>query len=349
MAIFMRGLRTFSDMKACLFFAFILASVFSQAQQIEILSSGNKTSIRGLSVVNDRVAWVSGSRGMVGRTNDSGRTWKWMQPKGFEARDFRDIEAFDAVTAIIMAVDTPAIILRTVDGGEHWNKVYENKTPGMFLDAMEFWNQQSGIVLGDPIDGKFFIARTFDEGRTWHETCFDKRPAADSGEACFASSGTNVRRLNLGEACFISGGKRARFFSKGAPVQLPILQGESSQGANSIAIRDDKKRKNSLYYVVVGGDFMHDTVSSGNCAISSDGGLTWKQPADAPHGYRSCVEFMDKNKMISCGTSGVDISTDGGDHWTLISKEGFHVCRRAKDGKAVFLAGNGRVARLINK
>jgi photosystem II stability/assembly factor-like uncharacterized protein len=349
MAIFMRQLRILGNMRAFLLAGILVIGAATNAQQIEILSSGNKTSVRGLSAVNDRVVWVSGSHGMVGRSNDSGHSWKWMQPKGYETRDFRDIEAFDAVTAIIMAVDTPAIILRTVDGGEHWTRVYENKTPGMFLDAMEFWNQQSGIVLGDPIDGKFFIARTFDEGRTWHETSFDKRPAADSGEACFASSGTNVRRLNLGEACFISGGKRARFFSKGAPVELPLLQGQNSQGANSIAIRDDKKRKNSLYYVVVGGDFMHDSVANGNCAISSDGGHTWKLPVVPPHGYRSCVEFIDRNKLITCGTSGVDVSADGGVHWTLISKESFHVCRRAKEGRTVFLAGNGRIARLTDK
>lgn len=349
MAIFLCGLRILDHMRVFILLGILAFPALAKAQQIEILSSGNKTSLRGLSVVSDRVVWVSGSHGLVGRSNDSGHTWKWMQPQGYESRDFRDIEAFDAFTAIIMAVDTPAIILRTVDGGGHWSRVYENKTPGMFLDAMEFWNQQSGIVLGDPIDGKFFIARTFDEGRTWHETSFDKRPAADSGEACFASSGTNVRRLNLGEACFISGGKRARFFSKGTPVELPLSQGGNSEGANSIAIRDDKKRKNSLYYVVVGGDFMHDTVSKGNCALTSDGGLTWKLPAVPPHGYRSCVEFIDKNKLITCGTSGVDISADGGEHWTLISKESFHVCRSAKEGKAVFLAGNGRIARLLNQ
>ena len=138
-----------------IFFSVISSLAFTQ--EIKILSTGNKTSLRGLSVVNDKIAWVSGSHGAVGRTIDSGKTWTWLKVPGFEKRDFRDIEAFDAVTAIIMAIDTPAIILKTIDGGGHWKKVYENNTPGMFLDAMEFWNPQSGIVLGDPINGKFFI------------------------------------------------------------------------------------------------------------------------------------------------------------------------------------------------
>ena len=334
-------------MKKTLLTITFFSAFLIQAQQIALLSSGNKASLRGLSVVTDKTIWASGSNGTVARSVDSGKTWKWMTVPGFEKRDFRDIEAFDAVTAIVMAIDTPAIILKTIDGGGHWKTVYENKTPGMFLDAMEFWNQQSGIVIGDPIEGKFFIARSFDEGNSWHATSFDKLPAADSGEACFASSGTNIRGLNLAEACFISGGMRSRFFWKGQPIDLPLLQGAASYGANSIAIRDGKKRTNSNYFVVVGGDFSHDTATLKNCAITKDGGKTWINPSTPPHGYRSCVEFITKTKLITCGTSGVDVSTDGGINWQLVSKEGFHVCRKAKEGNAIFLAGNGKIAKLI--
>ncbi len=42
-----------------------------------------------------------------------------MQVKSFEKTDFRDIEAFDATTAIIMAIAEPAYILKTVDGVNH--------------------------------------------------------------------------------------------------------------------------------------------------------------------------------------------------------------------------------------
>ncbi len=55
-----------------------------------------------------------------------------------------------------MGVGEPAYILRTEDAGGTWSVVYENNEKGMFLDAMEFWNDQSGIVLGDPVNGTFF-------------------------------------------------------------------------------------------------------------------------------------------------------------------------------------------------
>ncbi|HYE54406.1 MAG TPA: oxidoreductase [Chitinophagaceae bacterium] len=325
-----------------------ILSIKVHAQTVEVLSEGTKTSIRGLSVVDDRIIWVSGSNGTIGKSIDSGKTWKWSVVKGFEKRDFRDIEAFDATTAIVIAIAEPANILKTVDGGETWKVVYENKTPGMFLDAMEFWNEQSGIVLGDPINGKFFIARTFDEGDTWKEIPFDNLPKADSGEACFAASGTNIRALDRDEACFVSGGTRSRLFWKGTPIELPIIQGKETTGANSVAVRDNKKLRGGIHMVVVGGDFAADSSMDKNCFVTTNGGKTWKAPLQPPHGYRSCVEYINANKLIACGTSGVDVSADGGMKWKLVTKQGFHVCRKAKEGKAVFLAGgNGRIAKLV--
>src|SRR6476620_8025724 len=149
-------------MKKILLILCCLIAVNSNAQSVKILTKGTKTGMRGLSVVDDRTIWVSGSGGQVGRSLDSGHTWKWFTVKGFEKTDFRDIEAFNETTALIMGIDAPAYILRTHDGGENWQVVFKDSTKGMFLDAMEFWNEQSGIVIGDPLKGKFYVARTFD-------------------------------------------------------------------------------------------------------------------------------------------------------------------------------------------
>ncbi len=320
---------------------FLLIAFQVKAQQIKVLTSGEKTSLRGLSVVDDKVIWVSGSKGMVGNSFDAGATWKWHQIKDFEKTDFRDIEAFDATTAVIIGIGEPAYILKTVDAGETWKLVYQNKTKGMFLDAMEFWNEQSGIVIGDPIDNKFFIARTFDGGNTWRDIPKQNYPVADSGEACFASSGTNIRALANDEACFITGGLRSRLFIRDKKIDLPILQGKESTGANSIAV------KNKKTMIVVGGDFTAPELTLRNCFKTTNGGKTWTAPAQAPHGYRSCVEFLGSSNWMCCGLNGVDYSGDDGKKWYLISDESFHVCRKAKNGKSVFLAGeNGKIGRL---
>jgi hypothetical protein len=315
-----------------------------KAQTVKLLTSASKASIRGLSVVSDKVIWVSGSGGTVGRSVDGGNNWQWFTVKGFEKTDFRDIEAFDETSAVIMGIAEPAYILRTADGGNTWKVVYENKTKGMFLDAMEFWNDNSGIVVGDPVDNKVFIARSFDGGMNWKAMAPDKRPLLDSGEAMFASSGTNVRKLTNGEAVIITGGLRSRLLIRDSKIDLPIIQGKETTGSNSIAV------KNSNTMIVVGGDFNDKDAAVKNCFITRDKGKTFTAPATAPHGYRSCIEYLYKKTWITCGLNGVDISTDDGQNWNWISKEGFHVCRMAKKGKAVYFAGaNGRIGKLVTE
>lgn len=330
-------------MRLLIFLLLISYSDLSFSQTIQILTSGKNTSIRGMSAVNDKVIWVSGSNGVVGLTLDGGAKWKWIHVETFDSTDFRDIEAFSATTAIIMGVGEPGYILKTLDAGETWEVVYENQTKGIFLDAMEFWDEKRGIVIGDPIDNKFFIATTSDGGQSWRELPSEYLPVADSGEACFASSGTNIRTLAKGEACFVSGGSRSRLFINDQRIDLPLIQGKRTTGANSVAV--SKKA-----WIVVGGDFSRADSSTKNCFVTTDGGTKWVAPKVPPHGYKSCVEYLGGNTWICCGLKGVDYSRDNGKTWKQISTESFHVCRIARDGKSVFLAGiDGRIGQLIIK
>jgi photosystem II stability/assembly factor-like uncharacterized protein len=243
-----------------------------------------------------------------------------------------------------MAVGEPALILKTTDAGVTWKVVYRNDTPGMFLDAMEFWNDESGIVVGDPVEGKFFVARTFDNGNNWRPLTAGKLPEAGKGEAMFAASGTNVRALDRDEACFVTGGKMTRMFWKGDPVVLPLTSGQETQGANSIAVW--YKNKKLPHITVVGGDFNDPESREGNCTLSLDGGKSWIKPSNPPYGYRSCVEYITADKLVTCGITGVDVSLNDGINWNNISREAFHVCRKAKKGKVVFLAGAEKIGKL---
>jgi len=328
---------------SCIIMLTTLVALPVSAQTVKLLNSGSKASFRGLSVVNDQVVWVSGTNGTVGRSMDGGDTWTWKTVKGYEQIDFRDIEAFDQNTAIIMGITDPAYMLKTTDGGDNWKLVFKDTTKGMFLDAMEFWNEQSGIVIGDPPgDNKVFVARTFDGGENWQKIPAANLPTVDKGEAFFASSGTNVRRLNKKEAVFISGGLRARLFIRDKKIELPILQGKESTGANSIAV------KNKKCMIIVGGDFSAKDDSTKNCVITHDGGESFTTPVAGPHGYRSCVEYLGKKNWISCGLNGVDYSTDEGVNWSWISKDSFHAVRKAKKGKAVYFSGGGgRIGKLV--
>ncbi len=128
-----------------------------KAQTVSILQQGKPTSIRGLSVVDDSVAWISGSKGYIAITRNGGKNWDWQQVKGFEKADFRDIEAFSDEEAIIMSSGTPALILKTIDGGANWQVKYCNTDTACFFDAMDFADKKHGYVLGDPINNKLSI------------------------------------------------------------------------------------------------------------------------------------------------------------------------------------------------
>ncbi|HVX51551.1 MAG TPA: hypothetical protein VHB48_15420 [Chitinophagaceae bacterium] len=337
------------SLKTLITLLFVLPVLIAAAQpaSLTILDSGHKVSLRGLSVVNDDVIWASGSNGTVVRSIDGGKHFEWLTVQGYEKRDFRDIEAFDDKTAVIMGVDEPGIILRTTDGGASWLPVFIDTARGMFLDAMTFKGDK-GIVVGDPLNGYAFVAYTKDGGFTWHKTNPHKDGIAlQQGEAFFASSGTNLKivtssSMSTNGLLMVSGGTRSRVITDNGLTDLPLLQGSASQGANSIDVYRSRA-------VVVGGDFAHDTISHDNCVLFSLTGrlLTFERPKTPPHGYRSCVIFLSKKRLVTCGTSGVDISKDRGKNWQLVSSAGFHVCQKAKHGSAVYLAGaGGRIARL---
>lgn len=315
----------------------ILATNISYAQAIKILEQTQPTSIRGVSVVNDEVAWVSGSKGYVGLTLNGGKTWQWQQVKGFENSDFRDIEAFSDKRAVIMSSGTPALIMATADGGKTWQVNYRNDDKAYFLDAMAFADDKYGYVMGDPIDGKFVLLETINGGHTWNP--MHNRPTALPNEAAFAASGTCIG-ADENKLQIVTGGSMSRLLTRDTKEwkyqPLPLLHGKDSQGAFSFATDGGTT-------VFAGGDYQDNHRTDSVACYSKDSVLTFA--AHAPAGYQSCVTWLGKDVFLSTGTSGTNISIDGGASWKLINDESFNVCKRAKRGKLVLLAGDkGKIA-----
>ena len=326
-------------------------SVKSFAQRpIELIAEQKGVSLRGLSVPSESVIWASGSKGTIAKSLDGGKQFEWMQVKGFETRDFRAIHAFNDQEAIIVAVASPGIILKTKDGGMHWDKVYENKDTSMFLDALHFSDENNGTVIGDPIEGHLFILTTNNKGATWVQkpnTFF--KSTLNNGEAFFASSNSNLIQIG-NKLLFVTGGLSSRLWINGMAEAMPIIQGTSSTGANSIAVSPNGSR-----VVVVGGDFANDSIAIQNIVgyqlsetpkssvkdLSANQLILKKIDIANPKGYKSCVEFLDNDRLITCGTSGVDISKNNGASWETISKESFHIAKKHPTKSGAYLAGSG--------
>jgi hypothetical protein len=343
----------FSILAAIILIFFKLNSI--SGQKIEWLdSSQSASSFRGLSICPDGTIWVSGSKGAIGKSTDKGKTWDWVNPIGFENRDFRDVESFDSQTALAMAVDSPGIILRTTDGGKSWKSVYVNNQKGIFLDDMSFRNPKEGICVGDPLsDGRLVILTTSNGGETWTTLKNEQRPLVEQGEAMFAASGSNAAPDPGNKHAYLlaTGGKVSRVWtifpfqpSKNPMViTLPIQQGNQMTGANGISII-------GKYVMFPGGNYLDPNRSDSNFAIMYKNHPP--QLIEIAGGYKSSIADIGNGLRVAVGITGISMHEGPfpsyPNPWKVISTEPFHVVKVLPGtGEFVLVGSRGRIARLI--
>ena len=188
-----------------------LFAILLLAPQWTVQTSGVNARLRGVSAVNERVAWASGSGSTVLRTEDGGATWKRLTVTS-EALDFRDIDAIDEKTAYTLSIGNGSAsrIYKTIDGGVSWNVQFRNEDPKVFLDAMSFWDANHGIVIGDSVDEQFYILTTSNGGREWSRVPPSALPPALENEGAFAASGTNIAVYGKGARGLVWAQRRAR-------------------------------------------------------------------------------------------------------------------------------------------
>jgi len=314
----------------------------------QLTPTGSAARLRGLSAVSERVAWTSGSLGTVLRTTDKGATWQSVGPPGTENLQFRDIEAFDADTALILSIGngTDSRIYRTTNAGRTWSLVFVNEDPQAFYDCMAWFDKHRGLALSDPVNGRFRILATSDGGRTWRVLDAQMPPALPA-EFAFAASGQCITTAGGRDAWFGTGGDVvARVFHSDDRGQTwtvhntPIRSGPSA-GIFALAFRDPR------HGLASGGDFFLPTASPDALALSNDGGESWRLVADAPNQYRSGAHWVTGRDAIIVGPSGSDASFDQGRSWHRFDDGSFDTVDCA-GGHACWASGaQGRVAYLI--
>ena len=333
----------------------LLTGGIAEAQWIQ-QPSNTKADLRGLSAVSSTVAWASGSGGTFARTTDGGATWQAATVEGAAALDFRDVDAFDDKMAYLLSAGNGELsrIYKTTDGGIHWQLQFTNGNHEAFFDAMAFWDRDHGIAFSDPVGDHFIIITTDDGGETWNQVPAEKIPAAITGEAAFAASGTCITVEGKSAVWIATGGGAARVFrstDRGrtwAVSQTPITSGVQSAGIFSIAFKGARNG------IIVGGDYQKPDEANASVAATTDGGQTWKLVARSyPAGYRSAVAYVPGARvqtLIAVGTSGSDYSVDGGVNWIKLDKENYNSVSFARTGGAGWAAGPaGRIAKFTGK
>jgi len=304
-------------------------------------------SLRGLAVVNEKVVWASGTGGTVIRTIDGGKTWKVMTVPGAKQFDFRDVEAFNATTAYVLAIGEgqKSRIFKTVDGGDTWNQQFVNMNILAFYDALACWDENNCIAMSDPVHGHFLLTGTGDGGETWKQIDTANMPAATMSESAFAASGTCLIAHGKDGLFLVTGGGNSRVFRSDdrgrtwTVVATPLVKGRPGTGIFSIAMSDAKTG------VIVGGDYEKPTETAGSLAFTSDAGKTWKA-GNGLSGYRSAVAFVDRKTMIAVGTNGSDISRSSGKMWQPLGTEDLNAVQ-SRGSTATWAVGpKGLVVRL---
>ncbi|RZS40910.1 photosystem II stability/assembly factor-like uncharacterized protein [Herbihabitans rhizosphaerae] len=315
----------------------------------ELKPTGSEARFRGLSAVSRKVAWASGSLGTVLRTTDGGATWNSVGPPDTATLQFRDIEAFDENTAVILSIGPGAEsrVYRTTDGGATWSPGFVNDDPNAFYDCMSFFDRRNGIAMSDPVGGKFRILSTSDGGASWKVLPDNGMPPALPAEAGFAASGQCVTTHGRSDAWFATGGgAAARVFHSGDrgltwTVTDTPLRSKASAGVFALAFRD------SRHGIAIGGDFEAPTGGDA-LALTGTGGRTWKVPPQTPAGYRSGVTYHPflPNVVIAVGPTGSEVSISGGRTWHAFDQGSFDTVDCTRDGSCWAAGEKGRVARL---
>ena len=312
-------------------------------------SSGTTASLRGVSVASPSVVWASGAGGTYLRTVDGGAAWHAAIVPGAGDLDFRAVHALDGRTAWLMSSGPgdKSRIYKTTDGGAHWSLLYTNPDAAGFFDALAFWDARHAACAG--------------RSRGWAVRGADHREMAaqpGSGANCRRRCRTKARSPPATRAWGCAANAEMWFGTGGASgarvfhsrdgglhwqvADTPLRHDGAGAGIFSLAFAD------MLHGVAVGGDYGKPADATGNVAVTADGGRVWTAPDGGhPHGYRSAVAYLNGRKVwIAVGTSGSDISGDGGQSWKAFDSGAYNAIGTG-GGDAVWAAGpGGRVGHL---
>ncbi|KAK1995082.1 oxidoreductase [Colletotrichum falcatum] len=320
----------------------------------QMLPTGSTQQLRGLSPVSDKIAWVSGTGGTVLRTVDGGASWESVGPglAGADAElQFRDVQAFSAEKAIVLSIGQGADsrVYATADGGGSWTRTFSNTEPAAFYNCVAFEDEERGIAVGDPVDGRFRLIETVDGGGSWRAVDASGMAPALQGELGFAASGTCISTA-AGRWYLASGGvDPGRVFrspdGRRWEASGSAIAGGASAGVFSVRFRDAHNG------IATGGDFNVANGSAHTSAWSDDGGETWTASEVFPGGYRSGASWAPGlcGVAVAVGPSGSDITLDGGRTWKTFDTGSFDSVE-CLSSRVCWASGSaGRVGKLTLK
>ena len=327
--------------------AFILCFTSTVIAQVQPQQSRTTENLRGISIFDHDNIWASGANGTYLITKDGGASWNLGRVPGAEALDFRGVKAFHNEAFLMSSGTGDKSRIYHLKLGKRWELQFTNPEAKGFFDCMVFVDSREGIVVGDPVNGKFQIVRTRNGGKNWQLVDPQKMPAALDGEGAFAASNSCIAVNGTRDIWFATGGPAARVFhstdggDSWTVADTPVMHGAPSLGIFSIAFRD------SLHGVVVGGDYQHPDQTGPNIAITDDGGKTWKLVDIPQQKFFSSIAYVGGTHpgVVVTGPSVLAFSKDDLHSWSVFLPDGFNAVE-SKQGVVYAVGANGKIARI---
>lgn len=327
----------------------VVAALLFQAPVITQQNSGTSVRLQAVSAVSDLVAWASGTGGTYTRTVDGGATWRAGVVPGADSLEFRDIHAFDADRAVLLAAGpgSKSRLYHTSDGGVHWTLAWTNPDPKGFFDCIDF-RGLAGVLVGDAVTGRFPLFKTTDGGRTWAP--YAPPGAADlaaaEGEGAFAASGTCVV-LQPDQSVWVGTAKAGRIIrfgtDKAEAFEPPMLRGRESAGISSLAFRDARTG------MAGGGDYTRPAESTDNIAVTTDGGRTWVAGSRPPFTgavFGLAYVMSRPATVVAIGMKGAAWSADNGKTWVTLDGNDYWGIGFGRAGVGWISGPKGRIAKV---
>ena len=326
----------------------ISKATFFTSVKTDTLLKG-KISIRPITVSSDKV-WYAADKNRVGFLSlvDANKMERTINKDSLKI-EFRSI-AQTSNSIFVLNVGNPALLYKFSKNLVMKKLVYEEHNEKVFYDSMQFWNDNEGIAMGDPIDNCLSIIITRDGGETWTKIPCDKLPKVFDGEAAFAASNTNII-IKENNTWIVSGGKKSRVFyspDKGiswSVYETPIVQGETMTGIFTADFYNDK------IGFIAGGNYEKPNQNFQNKALTKDGGKTWKLVGENQgFGYASCVQFVPNSngeQLVSVGASGLFYSKDKGTIWQQLSSDSSLYTIRFVDNFTAIAAGKDKIVKIV--
>ncbi|WP_333695857.1 WD40/YVTN/BNR-like repeat-containing protein [Flavobacterium sp.] len=260
---------------------------------------------------------------------------------------FRGI-AQNSSNIFLLSTEKPAVIYKIDKKNNTPQIVFEDKQATAFYNAIQFWDEMSGIAVGDPQGNKLAILITRDGGRTWQKMN-QLLPPLFADEYGFAASNTGLV-VHGKQAWITTGGSHARVFhsaDKGKTwkvYETPIVSGSKMSGIFTADFYDD------TIGIIAGGDYENQAANNQNKAITIDGGKSWSLIGEGEGpGYTSCVQFVPNSggkQLVAVSTQGLYFSEDSGIKWKKISSNSNYHTLRFLNKQVAIAAGKNRIDKL---